>query len=145
MCMGSQSLPPRPRITGQEKEAGEKPKAQDEQSNDKNQDHKDRMDETGFPSKDPCRGSLSGPGKTFVGATRPHQQSEPPLSPPMLDKRIRTGLGRHLHGGMQIFVKTKNSQDQMRTGRHVTLTGIMYKLSKIAHAIVGVQKYGLSF
>ena len=26
-------------------------------------------------------------------------------------------LGRHLCGGMQIFVKTKNSQDQMRIGR----------------------------
>ena len=56
-------------------------------------------------------------GKTLAGAARPHQLSEPPLSPPTLDKRIGTGLGRHLRGGMQIFVKTKNSQDQMRIGR----------------------------
>ena len=27
-------------------------------------------------------------------------------------------LGRHLHRGMQIFVKTKNIQDQMKIGRH---------------------------
>ena len=72
------------------------------------------MDEAGFPGKDPCRGSLSGPDKTRTGAARPHQLSEPPLSPPTLDKLIGTGLGRHLRGGMQIFVKTKNSQDQMR-------------------------------
>ena len=112
--MGSQSHPPRPRITGQEREAGEKPKAQDKQSNDKDQGHKDRMDKAGFPDKDPCQGSLSGPGKTLAGGARPHHLSEPPLSPPTLDKHIGTGLGKHLRGGMQIFVKTKNSQDQMR-------------------------------
>ena len=92
--------------TWQEREAGEEPKPQNERSNNKDQGHEDQMGEAGFPGKDPCRGSLSGPGKTLAGAARPHQLSEPPLSPPMLNKCIGTGLGRHLRGGMQIFVKT---------------------------------------
>ena len=70
--MGSQSHTPWPRITGQEREAGEKLKAQDKQSNDKDQGHKDRMDKAGFLGKDPCRSSLSSPGKTLAGAARPN-------------------------------------------------------------------------
>ena len=53
------------------------------------------------------------------------QLSEQPLSPPMLEKRIGAGLGRHLRGGMQIFVKTKNSQDQMRIGRQQSSAGFL--------------------
>ena len=122
MCTGSQSHPPRPRITGQEREAGEKPKAQGKQSNDKDQGHKDRMDEAGFPDKDPWRGSLSGPGKTLVRAARPHQLSEPPSIQPTLNKRIGTGHRRHLHGGMQIFVKTKN-KSRSNKDRKATILG----------------------
>ena len=77
------------------------------------------MDEASFPSKDPSRGSLSDPGKTLAGAARPHQQSEPPLSPrvPTQPTTLGLGLGRHLRGSMQIFVKTRNIQSQMRIKR----------------------------
>ena len=62
------------------------------------------------------------PGKTLAGATSvaparacpgklaQHQQSEPPLSPrvPTQPATLEPGLGRHLRGGMQIFVKIIN-------------------------------------
>ena len=117
MCTGSQSLPPRPHITGQEREAGDKPKAQDKQSNGKDQGHKDRMDEAGFPGKNPCRGSLSGPGKTLAKVALPHQLSELPLSPraPTPSTTLEPRLGRHLRGGMQIFVKTRSLPDYMKS------------------------------
>ena len=83
-----------------------KTKAQDGESNAKMKTAKKQIGEADSPGKILARGSLSGPGKTLAGVARPHQLSEPPLSPPMLDKRIGTGLGRHLCGGMQIFVKT---------------------------------------
>ena len=57
------------------------------------------------------------PGKTLAGAARPRQLSEPPSSPPTLNTCVGTGLRRHLCGGMQIFVKTKNSQDKVRMGK----------------------------
>ena len=63
------------------------------QSNDKDQGHKDQMGKVGFPGKDPCQGSLSGPGKTLAGAARPRQPSEPPSSPRTLDKCIGQGSG----------------------------------------------------
>ena len=65
------------------------------------------------------RGEAGSPGRTLAGAARPHQQSEPPLSPrvPTQPVTLELGLGRHLHGGMQIFVKTRNTQDQMRIRR----------------------------
>ena len=55
------------------------------------------------------RGKAGPPGKTLAGAARPHQRSEPPSSPrvPTQLTTLKLGLGRHLHGGMQIFVKTK--------------------------------------
>ena len=49
--MGSQSHPPRPHVIGQEREAREKPKAQDKQRNDTDQGHKVQMGEAGFPGK----------------------------------------------------------------------------------------------
>ena len=49
------------------------------------------------PRQEPCRDNLPK-----------HQRSEPPLSPqvPTQPTTIGPGLGRHLCGGMQIFVKT---------------------------------------
>ena len=44
----------------------------------------------------------------------PHQQSEPPLSPrsPTPSSTWGQGSGRHLCGGMQIFVKTYSRSDE---------------------------------
>ena len=66
----------------------------DKRSNNKDQGHEDQMGEAGFPSR------------TLARVARPRQPSEPPLSPPTLDECVGTRLGRHLCGGMQIFVKT---------------------------------------
>ena len=84
-----------------------------------------------FPRQDPCRGSLSSPGKTLARVARPRHRSEPPLSPrfPTPPTTLELGLGRHLRGGMQIFVKTKNSQDQMRIGRQQPSTRFLPRKS----------------
>ena len=100
-----------------------KTEAQDSQGNAKAKNTKKQRGEAGSPGKNLAGGGLSGPCKTLAGAARPHQLSEPPLSPPTPNKRVGTGLGRHLRGGMQIFVKTKNSQDLMRIGRQQSSTG----------------------
>ena len=74
-----------------------KTKAQDSQSNAKTENAKRQ------------RGGSVSPSKTLAGAARPHQRSEPPSSPqvPTQPTTLELGLGRHLHGAVQIFVKTK--------------------------------------
>ena len=69
------------------------------------------------PARTLVGGSLSSPGKILAGIALPHPRSEPPSSLPTLSSHIGTGFGRHLYGGMQIFVKTKSNQDQKRIGR----------------------------
>ena len=86
-----------------------KTEAQDNQGNAKTKNTKKQRGEAGSPDKIFAGGSLSGPGKTLAGAARPHQRSEPSSSTrdPTQPTTLELGLGRHLHGGMQIFVKTK--------------------------------------
>ena len=61
-----------------------------------------------WPRQDPCRGSSPMPTeRATLGPTNTRQMHW-------------TGLGRHLCGGMQIFMKTNNSQDQMRIGRQLS-------------------------
>ena len=71
-----------------------------------------------FPRQDPCWGNLSGPDKTLARADRPTLAERASLKPTVSNtiNHVGPGLGRHLHGGMQIFVKTKNIQDQIRIG-----------------------------
>ena len=61
----------------------------------------------------------AAPARALPGQLSQCQRSKPPLSPPTPTQpaALEPGLGRHLRGGMQIFMKTKNSQDQMRIGR----------------------------
>ena len=85
-----------------------KTEAQDSQGNAKAKNTKKQKDEAVSPGKTLAGGSLSSPDKTLAGAARPHQRSEPPSSPrvPTQPTTLELGLGRHLHAGMQIFVKT---------------------------------------
>ena len=69
------------------------------------------------PARTIAEGSLSSHGKILAVAARPHPRSDPPSSLPMLSSRVGTRFGRHLRGGMQIFVKTKSNQDQKWIGR----------------------------
>ena len=59
----------------------------------------------------------AAPARALPGQLAQRQQSAPPLSPrvPTPSTTLEPRLGRHLHGGMQIFVKIISTQDQMRT------------------------------
>ncbi|XBH68259.1 hypothetical protein VPH35_096472 [Triticum aestivum] len=54
------------------------------------------------------------PARPLPGQLAPHQQSEPPLSPrpPAPSSTWGHGSGRHLCGGIQIFVKTYSRSDE---------------------------------
>ena len=79
-----------------------KTEAQDDQSNAKTKTTKSRGTKQVPPAR-PLPGQLA-----------PHQQSEPPLSPrsPTPSSTWGQGSGRHLCGGMQIFVKTYSRSDE---------------------------------
>ena len=85
------------------------------------------------PRQDPCRGQPQCRDKTLAedtyDATARTTSSKAPspfpcnCQPNQLGRHLRGDarplgqLSKDLRGGMQIFVKTKNSQDQMRIGR----------------------------
>ena len=79
-----------------------KTEAQDEQSNANSKTTKSRGTKQVSTAR-PLPGQLA-----------PHQQSEPPLSPrsPTPSSTWGQGSGRHLRGGMQIFVKTYSRLDE---------------------------------
>ena len=108
LCAGSRSHPPAATLG----RAGET-KAQDNQSNAKTRARGAKGQGGLSPWQEPCRGSLRSPGKNLAGATCPTLAKLPPLSlrVPTPSTTLEPRLGRCLHGGMQIFVKTKNIQD----------------------------------
>ena len=65
------------------------------------------------PGKSLAGDDLRCPGKSLAEATYPTPATPPPLSLrfPTPSTTLEPRLGRCLHGGMQIFVKTKNIQD----------------------------------
>ena len=74
----------------------------------------------GSPGKTLAGAASTAPARTVPGQVTRRQRSTPPLSPRVPTAPTTTlepRLGRHLHGGMQIFVKIMNTQDQMRTRR----------------------------
>ena len=82
-------------------------------------DHKEQRDEAGSPDKTLARAASAAPTRPLPGwfAQTPVECAtiEPTVSNNI--NHVGPGLGRHLHGGMHIFVKTENTQDQMRTSR----------------------------
>ena len=95
--------------------------AQDNQGNAKTRNTGEQRGEVDSPGKIPCRGGLHGPGKGLAGATFPTPLERATLEPKGSKHRQTTTLeprlGRHLHGGMPIFVKITYTQVQMRTRR----------------------------
>ena len=81
--------------------------AQDGQGNAKTRNTKEQRDKAGSP------------GKTLAGATCPMPAERAALEPrvPTPSTTLEPRHGRHLRGGMQIFVKIISTQDQMRTRR----------------------------
>ena len=98
----------RPHLVGLRKEAT----SQDNQNNAKPETRR-AEGRDGLPRQSPCRGGLRSPGKNLAGATFPTPAEPHPLSPrvPTPSTTLESRLGRHLHGGMQIFVETRSTQD----------------------------------
>ena len=71
------------------------------------------------PGKTLAEAASAAPAGALPGQPAQRQQSVPPLSPrvPTPSTTLEPRLGRHLRGGMQIFVKIIRTQDQMRTRR----------------------------
>ena len=82
--------------------------AQDNQDNAKTRNTKEQEGEVDSPGKALAGVASAAPARALPGQLAQHQQSEPPLSPrfPTQPTTLELGLGRHLRGGMQIFVKT---------------------------------------
>ena len=81
--------------------------------------HKEQKGEVDTPGKALAGAASTAPARALPGQLAQCQQSAPPLSPrvPTLSTTLEPRLGRHLHGGMQIFEKIIGTQDQMRTKR----------------------------
>ena len=90
-----------------------KAEAQDNQGNAKTRNTKRKGGKVDSPRQEPCRGGLRGPGKSLAGATCPMPAEQATLEPvgsnTSQPTTLEPGLGRHLCGGMQIFVKIMNT------------------------------------
>ena len=84
--------------------------AQDDQGNTKTRNTEKQEGEVDFPGKALAGAASAAPARALPGQLARRQQSEPPLSPrvPTQPTALELGLGRHLRGGMQIFVKNIN-------------------------------------
>ena len=106
---------PDPRATAARSRAKEgsqrEAEAQDKQGNAKTRNTKEQRDKAGSPGKTLAGAASAAPARALSGQLAQCQQSEPPLSPRVpnaVNNYAGPGLGRHLCGGMQIFVKTIN-------------------------------------
>ena len=83
------------------------------------QRHKEREGEVDSPGKSLAGAASAAQARALPGQLAQRQQGAPPLSPrvPTPSTTLEPRLGRHLHGGMQIFAKIISTQDQMRTRR----------------------------
>ena len=94
-------------------DGAEEAKIQDYQSSAETRGAKSEEARWVSPGKSLAGDDLRCPGKSLAGATYPTPARPPPLSlrVPTPSTTLEPRLGRRLHGGMQIFVKTEGLQD----------------------------------
>ena len=114
--------------------------AQDKHGNAKTRKTKEQEGEVGFLGKILAEAVSAVPARALPGQPSRCQRSKPPLSPwvPTPQTTLEPRLGRHLCGGMQIFVKIINmrsDEDQKTT----TLGGI---LAEVIHKTPGKRLAG---
>ena len=87
--------------------------ARDNQGNAKTRNAGEEEGEVDSLGKILAEAASTAPARALPGQLAQHQQSEPPLSPrvPTPSTTLEPRLGRHLRGGMQIFVKTYSRSD----------------------------------